>query len=88
MTDTATVIARYLAPGGAHVTVEQIAKEAGGDKYTYTTACEACGVFDKGHWTGDAAQYYTQARAAAVAEPHAASCRRVPERLWPEDGTS
>jgi hypothetical protein len=97
-----TVIARYLAPGGAHVTITQVERKSDRDSPTdvsFETACEACGPFDKVQNVSDY-RYFgynawredphaaRRAREAVDknASAHAETCRRIPERLWPEDG--
>jgi hypothetical protein len=79
-----TVIARYLAAGGAHVTVSSRYRAVEADDF-YTVDCEACGPLDTdtGH-----PNHYVEKFAHQGADRHAAGCRRIPERMWPEDGTS
>jgi hypothetical protein len=62
--------ARYLAAAGAHVTVT---RDTASDAL-FKVECEACG-------------YVSTERAGGypdAAQAHAGTCRRIPERLWPE----
>lgn len=69
---TATVIARYLAVGGARVTGTARYRPVEADD-AYATDCEACGPLSEND------DHFTELDAA---RDHAASCRRIPERLW------
>lgn len=74
------VIARFLAPGGAHVLVAGVVADG-----TLVTACEGCGS-GRGPYT--VAEHEidkdTVRRALRDAQKHAETCRRIPVRLWPE----
>jgi hypothetical protein len=85
-TNAGTVTARYLAPGGAHVTITATGSyrpvEAD-DIYVIVIDCEACGPV----WSDSSIiENHLQGRAEQVADKHATTCRRIPERLWPEAG--
>ncbi len=75
------VIARFLAPGGAHVVVA--GRVADG---TLVMACEGCG---RGRGPFAPAEHETDKdtvrRALREAQRHAETCRRIPVRLWPEN---
>lgn len=75
------VHARYLAVGGAHVRVEGVASDR-----TLCTVCEACGQLGGFYLP---TEFRTDRDllldAMHAAEKHAATCRRIPERLWPEN---
>ena len=54
---------------------------------TLSTSCETCGKFGGPYLTGGLASPESVARAALRdAQKHAETCRRIPERLWPETG--
>lgn len=74
-------IARFLAPGGAHVVVAGTAADG-----TLAMACEGCG---NGRGPYAVAEHEidkdTVRRALRDAQRHAETCRRIPVRLWPEN---
>lgn len=89
-----TVIARYLAAGGAHVTVTREVESRRNDpvlrdvdRCRYVANCDACGYVNSAYYSDepdpDALRYTERA-----ANAHAASCRRIPEHLWLKDGAS
>lgn len=74
-------VARYLAAGGAHIIVSGIAKDM-----TLAVSCEACGNIGGPYLTGElASAAYVTGAALRDAQNHAERCRRIPERLWPEN---
>jgi hypothetical protein len=67
--------AMYLTPVGAYVSVT---RNADGHRW-HRANCEACGsLFISGSPKAEAANQ--------VAQDHAQTCLRLPERLWPEGG--
>lgn len=83
MSTAETTVARYLGAAGAHVTVTR--NDA---LERFTAACEAHGYVNGSGYlgaTGDDA-FHAQRHAERHAEAHAGTCRKLPERLWPEGG--
>lgn len=82
-TPTETVVAQYLAAGGAYVTVTRNV-----EIQRFATTCEACGYVNGSGYLDTSeddtrhAQDYTERHA----DTHAGTCRRLPERLWPIGG--
>lgn len=76
------VIARFLAPGGAHVVVAGAVEDR-----TLVMACEGCGRGAGPFTTSehDLSSKDTVHRALAQGQRHAETCRRIPVRLWPEN---
>jgi hypothetical protein len=83
MNDTnSTVTARYLALGGAHVTVTKTFSDSDGEVQTgIDIACEACGDIGS---EDDGPEHYSPRYAEQWADRHAAGCRKIPKRLWDE----
>jgi len=73
-----TVVARYLAAGGAHVSLVR-----DDDTQWLTAVCDACGfVADACYRDVPAVHRHLERDANA----HATRCRRIPKRLWTKDG--
>lgn len=82
-TSPETGVAFYLAAGGAHVTVTR-----NDDLERFAATCEACGYVNGSGYRGasEVDRDHAQRHAERHASAHAGTCRRLPERLWPEDG--
>ncbi len=67
-----TVIAMYLTPVGAYISVSADGvDEETGRPLRVSASCEACGWLQYGE---------------RHAQDHVQTCRRLPRRLWPEGG--
>lgn len=82
------VVARYLAAGGAIVTVTRTTAHRLVDTYTVDTDCEECGPLHADSATDEDYLPNVQVRSERIANVHAATCRRIPERLWSKAGAS
>jgi hypothetical protein len=90
MPDQTTTIARYLAVGDAHVTVT-LGSAENCPHFTrhdqaFSVTCEGCGPLDSSCAFDNYRESYLVEQMQVAAQDHAQTCRRIPERLWPEGG--